>query len=272
MRRALGVTLVIGPALVATYLFARGVGELVAAIHFPPSVATPAPMQTAAPVIPTTSAAKRSLVVAEPAPDLGGPCAIGARVVVLVSDPVEPRSSLAVLSWPGTTGFDRPMVRAGSVVGGRRVAAITSARVWLRDGRSTCFLDGTTERAAPKPPPPAAARGSGIERVDDTHVRVDRVVRDALLDKGAAALGSARVMPDMVAGKVVGMRLTHVPDQGVLSSLGLRTGDSLVSINGFDLTTPDGALEAFSRLRAAPTLELSLHRNGTPTVLRLDVQ
>jgi general secretion pathway protein C len=270
MRRFASVLLVLAPALVATALIARGVGDLAAMIYFPPSTATVVPM----PVVSASPPEAKQVPIAappKPAPEIVvAPCAIGSRVVVLVSDEDRPDQSMAVLSWPGAVGFSRPMVRRGSVIGGHRVAAITASRVWLEDRGRTCFLDSSTEQAAPKTAPVVVAT-KGIDRVDDTHARIDRTVRDSLLDKGAAAFGNVRIAPDVVGGKVVGMKLLGVPEGSPLAKMGLRTGDTLVSINGFDLTTSEGALEAFSRLRAAPSLEVSIRRNGAPAALRVDV-
>ena len=271
MRRLAQVLIVLAPALVATALVARGVGDLVALIYFAPSTAAVVPM----PVVSVTPPEPRRVTpretVVEPPLASVGPCSIASRVVVLVSDEDRPERSMAVLTWPGAVGFSRPMVRRGSVIGGRRVSAITASRVWLEDKGRTCFLDGATEHPVIAPNPPVVVASKGIDRIDDTHARIDRTVRDALLEKGAAALGNVRITPEIVAGKVVGMKLQSIPEGSVLAKMGLRSGDSLVSINGFDLTTSEGALEAFARLRAAPSLEVSLRRNGAPAALRVDV-
>lgn len=265
MRRLVSVAIVVAPALLATALFARGVANLVALIYFPPSTATVAPMPV---VSATPPEPKRPLVIAEAPRALParGPCSIPSRVIVLVGDPEHPEQSMAVISWPGANGFSRPMVRAGSVIGGHRVAAVTASRVWLEDKGALCFLDGGTEHATP-----VVVASKGIDRVDDMHARIDRSVRDALVEKGTAAFGNVRLAPDLLNGKVVGMKLLAVPEGSPLAKMGLRTGDSLLSINGFDLTTSEGALEAFARLRAAPSLEVSLRRNGAPAALRVDV-
>lgn len=267
MRRFIGASIVILPALLATWFFARGVGELVASLYFPPRTASVEPL----PVVAANAEPPKRVVPAleRPAEPVAiGPCAIASRVVALVADDEHPSASLAVLSWPGATGFKMPMVRTGSALGRHRVAAITASRVWLDDGSRRCFLDGTTEQA---PKAAVVTAAPGIERVDDTHVRIDRTVRDDLVEKGAAALGNVRIVPEVVAGKVVGMKVLGVPATGPLAKLGLRVGDSIVSVNGFDITTPEGALDAYARLRSAPSLEVSLRRDGKPLSLRVDV-
>ena len=44
--------------------------------------------------------------------------------------------------------------------------------------------------------------------------------------------------------------------------LGLESGDSLRSINGFSLTDPQKALEAYARLRTADHLSVAIERGG----------
>lgn len=269
MRRFISIALVLLPALVLSLAIAGGLRALVAKIGFAPREAKVEPEPERSP--PPIPSATPSAVVIKSTPPTAptGPCALSARVVVLVSDPIEPKHSMAVLAWPGATGFSRPMVREGSVVGGHRVAAITSSRVWLEERGRPCFLDGDERKAIASQP--IVSTSKGIERVDDRHVRVDRTVRDALIEKGAVGLGAVRIVPDVVAGKVVGMRVLGIPEASPLAKMGVRVGDSISSINGFDITSPEGALEAFGRLRAAPSLELSLKRNGAPIVIQVEV-
>jgi len=79
--------------------------------------------------------------------------------------------------------------------------------------------------------------------------------------------GAAHVTPDVRDGKPFGFRIVWVKPGGPIASLGLRSGDILVSINGLDITTPDHALEAYSKLKAARRLVLGLVREGQRTTL-----
>lgn len=84
-------------------------------------------------------------------------------------------------------------------------------------------------------------------------------------------LRSVRVVPETADGKVVGLRLFGIRPTSLLGTLGLRNGDRLESINGFEVGNPEKALEAYARLRTAPRLHLSLQRSGHPLELDLNI-
>jgi membrane-associated protease RseP (regulator of RpoE activity) len=79
--------------------------------------------------------------------------------------------------------------------------------------------------------------------------------------------GAARVAPDVRDGKPFGFRIVWVKPGGPIAQLGLRNGDILVSVNGLDITTPDHALEAYGKLKAARRLVLGIVRDGQRATL-----
>ena len=50
-----------------------------------------------------------------------------------------------------------------------------------------------------------------------------------------------------------------------------KDGDTLIRINGFDVSTADKALEVYTTLRDARSIELELVRHGTPVTLMVSV-
>jgi hypothetical protein len=65
-------------------------------------------------------------------------CPLEARVTLVVADDASPSHSLAVVAFSKTGG--NPVLREGDVVVGRRVAAITGERVYLRDAKGYCWV------------------------------------------------------------------------------------------------------------------------------------
>jgi membrane-associated protease RseP (regulator of RpoE activity) len=78
---------------------------------------------------------------------------------------------------------------------------------------------------------------------------------------------SARVVPEMRDGFLVGVRLYSVAADGPLARLGLRNGDVLQSVDGIRLESPERALDAYARLHSARRPVLVIEREGRPLTL-----
>ena len=72
--------------------------------------------------------------------------------------------------------------------------------------------------------------------------------------------------------RVVGMKMYGIRRNSVLGRLGVQNGDMVRTMNGFDLTSPDTALEAYTRLSGADSLSLSVVRRGQPLTIDYSVQ
>ncbi len=73
---------------------------------------------------------------------------------------------------------------------------------------------------------------------------------------------TARIFPEQENGKTVGIRMFGIRPDTLLGTLGMENGDRLQTINGFDMASPEKALEAYARLRTADKLTISLNRKG----------
>jgi general secretion pathway protein C len=69
----------------------------------------------------------------------------------------------------------------------------------------------------------------------------------------------------------VGFRLTPGRDRDAFSSLGLEPGDVLTEVNGMILNDPQSAAQVFETLGEASMANVTLLRNGNPTVLTIDM-
>jgi general secretion pathway protein C len=70
----------------------------------------------------------------------------------------------------------------------------------------------------------------------------------------------------------VGMEIAKIRDDSLLAHLGLKKGDVVRRLNGFNLGTPDGVLEAFGHLSKNDRLSLTIERDGQPQTLRYTLE
>lgn len=110
-----------------------------------------------------------------------------------------------------------------------------------------------------------------IERIDDTHVKLPKATVDALLADPMAVAKGARVVPAIKNGVASGYKLYAIRPSSMYARLGLMNGDTLTAVNGEDLTTPDKALETYTKVRTASELKLDITRRGQPMQLTITI-
>ena len=224
---------------------------------------------------------------------LNAPRCDGVELKIVAESP-DPEWSLAALKGPGE---ERPMLRrVGDQVAGKQILFIgynpreNSPSVWLSSDSALCQAlmfakaeapdSSGSGSPAPSPTPAEAAgrrrRGpskvpediaSKIQKVSDTEFNVDRGVVDKILENQAELMRSARIVPEQQDGKVVGIRMFGVRPDTLLGTLGFQNGDRLESINGFNMASPEKALEAYARLRTASALNVKISRRGQPVAI-----
>lgn len=113
---------------------------------------------------------------------------------------------------------------------------------------------------------------NGIKKIDDTTYEIDKSLVDKVLANPMAVAKGARVVPAVKNGKPDGFKLYAIRPSSVYSKLGLSNGDTIQSINGFELTTADKALEVYTKLREATSLELEVTRRGKPVTLKYTIR
>jgi general secretion pathway protein C len=212
----------------------------------------------------------------------------GAKVL-LITQSEDPEWSFAAIA-----GSDGKAVlrRLGDDVSGQQVHFIGWDRVWLMTGSSNrCQLIVGDKAPVAKAPAAAAApaaastsapRGKGkavpaeiaskIHKVSETEFNVERSVVDTILENQAELMRSARIVPEKEGDKIVGIRLFGIRPESLLGTLGIENGDRLQSINGFEMSDPQKALEAYARLRSAERLTVTVNRRGKPMNIDFNIK
>ncbi|MGE5184316.1 MAG: type II secretion system protein GspC [Acidobacteriota bacterium] len=118
----------------------------------------------------------------------------------------------------------------------------------------------------------AQAIETGIKKIDDTHVEIAKGVIDEILANPMAVAKGARIVPAIKDGKPNGFKLYAIRPSSVYARLNLLNGDTLVRVNGFELTSADKALEVYTKLREATSLQLDIERRGKPLSLFIRIR
>ena len=133
---------------------------------------------------------------------------------------------------------------------------------------------------APRRPTPRRGQGdemsemldAGIKKVSDNSYEIDRALVDKMLSNPMSVARGARIVPSVKDGKPNGFKLYAIRPSSVYSKIGLRNGDTISAINGFDLTTPDKALEVYTKVREASNLSVSVIRRGKPETMNYNIR
>lgn len=139
---------------------------------------------------------------------------------------------------------------------------------WRVEGDLRTTRHDVVRRPTPSTPNPfTSARDpvvDSITKLDDLHFEAPRASRDQLLANPDILGRQARIVPAMANGQPLGFKLYAVRPNTVWSELGLQTGDTLRSVNGRDLSTPDLAQQLVPLLKDATELQiLVLRRDRT---------
>jgi hypothetical protein len=117
----------------------------------------------------------------------------------------------------------------------------------------------------PSPAPSVSVSGERLDKgiqCQANRCTLTREIADAILSDGAGFASSARIVPNFRDGKVIGFKLFAVRPGGYLARLLLRNGDTVLSLEGHELTSPETVLEAYAQLRGKSRLKLLLERQG----------
>jgi general secretion pathway protein C len=161
-------------------------------------------------------------------------------------------------------------------------------RVWLTSsgGGSRCQIKVGGKAPVKAAPAASAAPAEGkrgkskvpeeiaskIHKISETEFNVERSVVDQILENQAELMKSARIVPEKEGDKIVGIRLFGIRPDSLLGTLGIENGDRLSSINGFEMTDPQHALEAYTKLRTADHLTVSVNRHGKPVNIDFNIK
>ncbi len=133
--------------------------------------------------------------------------------------------------------------------------------------------DGSTHVAAPAippvavaantRPPPSSGVGAGIrETGQDTYEIPREEINKALGNLNDIAM-QARIVPAFKDGVATGFKLFSIRPDSLYTKIGIQNGDIIRRINGFEINSPDKALEVYTKLKESNRIEIEVDRNGS---------
>jgi general secretion pathway protein C len=202
-----------------------------------------------------------------------------------------PRSSLATILDPQSR--EARVVGVGEEFGGARLLGVERVRddgdatgnafkvvAVVCNGGTKEYIDaegtgpgtvaeGYNVGVAPLPvgrPPPFAPPGApgmqGVRKLTDTRYEIDKQVIEGALTNLNTLATQARLVPSFKNGVANGFKLFQIQPGSLYSSIGIENGDVITRINGYEVNSPDKALEVYQKLRESSHVSLELERGG----------
>jgi general secretion pathway protein C len=165
-------------------------------------------------------------------------------------------------------------VMVGDRVQNAEVLSIERDRVIIANNGRREYIGAEPGDAAPPPPPIATTRpvsepaggnqpyGAGIKALDDTNYEVPRNEVDRALANLNDLAMQARIVPAFKDGQAEGFKLFSIRPDSLYSKIGIVNGDVIKRINGFEMNSPEKALEVYTKLKDANRIDIELDRNG----------
>ena len=111
-------------------------------------------------------------------------------------------------------------------------------------------------------PPGNSQEVTGVTKLSATDYKVERAEVDRALSNLNEVATQARIVPSLKNGKPNGFKMFAIKPGSIYSKIGLQNGDVIQKINGYDMNSPDRALEIYTKLRDATSLSIELQRGG----------
>lgn len=158
-------------------------------------------------------------------------------------------------------------------------------RVWLNEGGNRCLVQSGAAETSKKPtsstPPAEKTEPDGkasksrvppdleakIHKTGENQFSVERSAVNEIIQNYAKLAAGLRTRPTKD-----GMRLSGIKPNSLLSKLGMKNGDVLKTINGYDMSDQDKALEAYAKLRSSTKLAITVEREKSPQTIDITIK
>ncbi|HTP25987.1 MAG TPA: type II secretion system protein GspC, partial [Anaeromyxobacteraceae bacterium] len=132
------------------------------------------------------------------------------------------------------------------------------------------FLDFEQAEGSPQAHSPASMRAAdapgdpneAVKKVSDNRYELPKKFIDDTLHNLNAVATQARIVPSFKNGVANGFKVFSIQPGSLYSNIGVENGDVIQRINGYEMNSPDKALEIYQKLQDAPHISIEIERNG----------
>jgi len=183
-----------------------------------------------------------------------------------------PESSFAIIEINGKAQMFE--VRQSLGVGDAHVVGVFRHKVFVRNnGRIECFFHGEQGQIAKTEAVQGDEDGGdGIRKISETEYIISQDEINKAIDNINLLMTQARVVPSFKDGKSNGFRIYSIKPGSLYRKIGIKNGDILQKINENELSSPDKALELYTKLRTEKRVAINLLRRGQPVTLDYTIQ
>jgi len=164
---------------------------------------------------------------------------------------------------------DTQVYGIGDKYQGARIYRVEKERVLLDHDGVNEYIDNSAAAppnlgVAPIPQPggqPQAANDSVRQLSENQYVVARSEINSALTNLSDLAT-KARIVPSFKNGVANGFKLFSIVPDSLYAKIGVQNGDVIRRINGYEMNSPDKALEIYQKLRDASRIEIEIERRG----------
>lgn len=120
-------------------------------------------------------------------------------------------------------------------------------------------------QAVPPPRPGGATPGAkldGIRQVSEDRYEIERSALEATLGDLNKIATQARIVPSFKNGVANGFKLFSIQPGSLYASIGIENGDVVQRVNGYEMNSPEKALELYQKLKESGHVTIELERGG----------
>lgn len=153
---------------------------------------------------------------------------------------------------------------------GTRIYAIEKDRVLIDNDGHNEYIDNSAAAAPnlgvftpPNPGQPGPAQpDNSVRQLSENQYTLGKSTVNAALTDLSQLATQARIVPSFKNGVANGFKLFSIVPDSLYAKIGIQNGDVIRRINGYEMNSPDKALEIYQKLRDANRIEVEIERRG----------